>query len=254
MELNRKYITGLYYSTSDLNYKDEAVFEDQHKVYFGERQLLIDKNNPELFISPDFDWGSRSRGTKQLAISILLELTDRYEAIRYADFLVEECLAIIPSHHHFSIQIYALQRWLNSKRGQPDKDTDLTFWTKIEDPKYHKPAVIIPQEKKPVIIEPPIISKNVERRLGGQEKGGSMKGPRPDSEKYPFSTLEVGKYFYFLNPTDRDIKKINGAAQQHGKKYGKKFVGRQVDAEWARAHGINIAQDNAVVGILVRIK
>lgn len=254
MEPKHKRIVGMYRSTSDLNWKDEAIFEDRHSVYFGEHALLIDRNNPELFISPDFDWGSRSRGTKQLALSILLELTNQQEAIRYADRLVEECLVLIHSHRDFSIQIYALQRWLNSKRGQPNQETDLLLWTKIEDPQYHKPipvaSVPVP-EKKPMIIEPPVISKSVQRRLAIQ-KGGSMRGPRPQAEKYPFSKIEVDKYLYFINPTEAEIKKVGGAAHAHGKKYNKELILRRVTAQWAREHNIDVAQDNADVCIIFR--
>ncbi len=52
MELKRKYITGIYHAMSDLNWKDEATFQDNHEVYYEDRSLIIDKNNPELRFSP----------------------------------------------------------------------------------------------------------------------------------------------------------------------------------------------------------
>ena len=246
MEPRNKYIVGIYKAVSDLNWKDEATFKDSHEVYFGTRSLIIDKNQPGLFFSPDFDWGSRSLGTKQLAVSILLELTNAYESIRFADLLIDECLSLLPSHNSFSVQIYALERWLRSKKGQPDQATDLLFWTKIEEPDHRKPWMLEPP-KTPPIIEPPPIS---ERRYIETQKGGTRM--REASEKYPFSKLEVGKYFYLINPTAEEEKKIRSAMWAHAKRYGKTMVKRVVTAQWAREHKIEVAQDDAKVMMIIR--
>ncbi len=249
MELKRKYITGIYHAMSDLDWKDQATFEDRHEAYYEDRPLLIDKNNSGYFISPDFDWGSWSKGTRQLALSILLELTDPQQALRYEEMLVRECLSLIPSHRCFQIQIYAIQRWLKSKKDDPNIGTDINFWMKIEEPDYHKPwaASLIP-EKKPAIIPPPSIS---ERHVEIQ-KGGNHMQVREASEKYPFSKLEVGKFFYLINPTPEEEKKIRNAMWVHAKRYGKTMLKRMVTAQWAREHKIEVAQDDARVMMIIR--
>jgi hypothetical protein len=248
MEPRRKYITGIYHAVSDLNWKDEATFKDRHEVYFEDRSLIIDKNQPGLFFSTDFDWGSSSIGTKQLAVSILLELTNAYEAIRYADLLIKECLSLLPSHNSFSVQIYALQRWLKSKKGLPDQETDLLFWTKIEEPDRRKPWMLEPPKKPPVILPPPISERIIETQKGGNH----MSGVREASEKYPFSKLEVGQYFYLLNPSPEEEKRIRNAMWAHANRYGKTMVKRIVTAQWAREHKIEVAQDDAKVMMIIR--
>ena len=72
-------------------------------------------------------------------------------------------------------------------------------------------------------------------------------------EKYPFHSLDVGKFFYRINPTREEIKKIGGAAGMSGKKNDRKYLCRHVTAEWARKHGIEVAQDSATVFICMRM-
>lgn len=253
MEPVHKYIVGLYRSAFDLNWRDETKIEDAHKVFFDSRPLLIDKNNPGLFLSSEFDWGSRSLGAKQTAISILLEITDKYEAIKYCDLLVNECLALLPSHKDFKVQIYYINRWLKSKRGQPDQETDLLFYTKIDDIPYQAPA----PEKKSLIIPLPAI-KNTEAPVFNPpiQKGENKvmeKKPRGGPWKYPFHSLEVNGYFYFVDPSKDEIPKVTAMMSYIHSRYDKRFTYRLVSAQWAREHNIPVAQE-VNVGIVWRIK
>jgi hypothetical protein len=242
MDPVRKYIVGLYQAAFDLNRRDEARIEDSHEVFFDGRPLLIDKGSPELFISSDFDWGSRSRGSRQTAVSILLEITDKADALRYSDLLVNECLSLLHSHRNFKIQIYAIRRWLNSKKGRPDQETALLAWTQIEDPKPRQ----TPPAPAPKIIEPPMpqpapepLSQSVVRRLRAQTGGNGME----HRTKWPLGDLEVGGYFYFINPTERELKLIGASQSERAKTLGRTFVRRVVSTEWCRAQGLDIPQN-----------
>ena len=246
MEPIRKYIVGIYTAAFDLNRKDETRVEDKHGVYFDGGTLLIDKD-PRYFLSSDFDWGSRGIGVKQTARSILMEITDPYDAVRFTDPLVEECLSAIPAHYDFSIQIHAVREWVKFKKGQSSEEITLLFWTKIEDPHYRslqpKPA----PEKKPLVIPPPPFKNTMEI----PSNGGNVVKER--KTKYPFGTLEVGQYFYFINPNHKDLKTVSASQGERTKKLGREFTRRVVSAEWARDHGIEVAQ-NVDVCIVWRTK
>lgn len=252
MEPRTKYITGIYHHAFDLDSRDNTLIEDRHEAYFENRSLIIDKNNPHLFISLEFDWGSWSKGTRQLALSILLELTNLQEALRYEEMLTRECLTLIPSHRSFSIQVYALQRWLNSKKGQPNQETDLLFWLKIEEPQYHKPIPSIPEKTSLIIPLPPIQNKEpqVQKKENPMEEETKKKhGPK---SKYPFGKLEVGGYFYFLNPTKEEIHRLSVIQSNSQRRYNTEYTRRVVLAQWAREHKIEVAQDSVTVCIVWR--
>ena len=247
MEPSNKYITGIYTATSDLTWKDKTRFEDKKDVFFETRSLLIDSNTtfPDLFVSPTFDWGCRSRGTKQVAISMLLEIAEQREAVRYADDLVSECLSLIPSHAHWNIQIHALRKWLLWKKGHINEPEDLMRWAKIEDPAYKQPVPLIETTPRlPLIIPIPTLEQK-------REKDVKVKKHGPPT-KYPFNDLEVGDYFYFIDPNEKELKIIGTIQAMRSRTSGKKFVRRTVTAEWAREHKIPVAQTNVRVCIIWR--
>jgi len=238
----KKYISGFFSAAYDVDWKENVSIEETRTAYFGERPLIIDRNNPLLFVSQDFEWGFRSKGTKQLAISILLELeVPSSEVLTYAEMLVEDCLSIIPSKRNFSIQIYALEQWLKHKKGITDIPKDLIFYTNIEEPERPKPP-----EKKPQIVPPPPIASIVSFPIKEQIKRGKR------GYTYPFADLEVGEYYYCLNISAGEKNKISSALTHLRKIYKKVFVARTVNATWAREHGISVAQDNAEVFIVFR--
>ena len=154
MDLQEKYITGIYKASFDLDTNDETVIEDKHEAYIGKRSLIIDKNSPDLFIATEFDWGSHSRGTKQLAVSILLEVGSSGDASRFMEMLVTECLSLIPSKSCWKLQIWKIREWLKAKRTYPDEASDLMLWCVIEEKPYTHPS--LREQPKPVETKPPL--------------------------------------------------------------------------------------------------
>ena len=257
MDLQEKYITGIYKASYELDANDETIIEDKHEAYIGKRSLIIDKHDPGLFIATEFDWGSHSRGTKQLAVSILLEVGSSGDASRFMDTLVTECLSLIPSKSCWKLQIWKIREWLKAKRTYPDEASDLMLWCVIEEKPYTHPSLREqpkPVETKPPLERPPLIIPIPPLQSGVNSTGGPrMETIKRRHEKYPFNSLEVGKYFYRINPTEQERKKIGCAASISGKKNDKKYLCRHVTAEWARAHGIEVAQDSATVYICMRM-
>lgn len=257
MEPTAKYITGIYYPPYTFAEAKHPA-EEKRQAFFERRPMIIDKNNPHLFFDPEFEWGSRTRGTKQLAISILLEVAfadkvkidvSEHEAIRYGDLLVEHCLSLIPSKRNFKIQIHAIRSWMNYQKNLTNTEIDLLQWTKIEEPEYLRPPVINMAKEKMIIPPPPISS--IPTTITIPEKSERQSRYKT---KYPFAELEVGDVFYCLNPSPEILKRISAIAAQTGKRQNKKFIRRQVSAQWAREQQIvDIPQSNATICIIWRI-
>jgi hypothetical protein len=72
------------------------------------------------------------------------------------------------------------------------------------------------------------------------------------STKYPTGTLEVGQFYYFINPSKHERKNVFGAAAVFGTNNDREYLCKSVTAQWAREHNIDVAQDSAEVCIVLR--
>ena len=103
---------------------DEGVIEGRvgGGVTFGGQPLEPAASLEVRNHSPTgFSWGYGGSGPAQLALAILLRVTDRATAERLYQAFKWECIAPLPSEG-FSMPVRAVREWLDRKQGEDRGD------------------------------------------------------------------------------------------------------------------------------------
>ena len=97
----------------------EGTWSTREVMVGGERldpaeSLAVRNHSPT-----GFAWGCGGSGPAQLALAILLRLSDRATAERFYQAFKWECIAPMPDAD-FSMTVRAVRGWLDRKRREPD--------------------------------------------------------------------------------------------------------------------------------------
>jgi hypothetical protein len=113
---NEPMIVGLFGASHYTVQGGNSRFTEERVVLFDGKQLLPYESLKVDSMSFSFDWGNSGTGSRQLALAILLRITDKSEALALMDAFVREFIARLPSHKGFFVPIDKIQEWMSNRR------------------------------------------------------------------------------------------------------------------------------------------
>ena len=84
------------------------------------------------------EWGHFGAGSKRLAFTILLAVTDRHEAYKYARWFAQGCLARIPEREPWALTTDEVRDWL-AKSHEMKVETDESLPLEVKPARRYRP-------------------------------------------------------------------------------------------------------------------
>ena len=222
---NGPYIVGLFGRKHYTVTGGNSRYDDSRVILFDGKPLLPYSSLQIETYSLDFDWGNIGLGTKQLALAILLQLSDHETAKKFMHDLVLDLLARLYSHKGFAISTQSLLYWLKLKK---EGITPMTF-------KLFETARIIEKTDKMNNLALGVTPPQGERETMA-ETAPKKKTEKKYRRKYAIHDLGVGQSFFV---TDRKkYKNITVCIAGLKKRSGKDFETRAVDRNWCVKNGV----------------
>lgn len=89
------------------------------KAWIGNQEMDISRSLRLINKSPTgFSWGYHGSGPGQLALAILLELTDEQTALNLYQLFKQEIIAQLPTHEDFSLPVAQVLDWINGRKAE----------------------------------------------------------------------------------------------------------------------------------------
>jgi len=89
------------------------------KAWIGNQEIDINRSLRLINKSPTgFSWGYHGSGPGQLALAILLELTDEQAALNFYQLFKQEVIAQLPAHEDFSLPVAQVLGWINARKTE----------------------------------------------------------------------------------------------------------------------------------------
>jgi len=91
----------------------QALVSINGKTLWPDKSLAVKRHSPT-----GFAWGYYGSGPAQLALAILLELTDENTALRLYQQFKEDVIAKLPGTEGFSMSVRGVLDWVEKHKGE----------------------------------------------------------------------------------------------------------------------------------------